>query len=104
MRHLRGIDRDRFLSGRQPAGMYLSHPVRRMRDDPLEAETVELRVEPVDDDARAKLSEYVRSLGGSVEQELQFGGVVVALDEANVSALCEFDGIERIETVDTLGY
>ncbi|WP_416840819.1 hypothetical protein [Haloferax sp. DFSO52] len=84
--------------------MYLSHPVRRMRDNPFDDETAELRVEPVDDDARIALDNRVASLGGSVEKELQFGGVVVVLPESDVAALCELDGIERIETVDTLGY
>lgn len=84
--------------------MYLSHPVRRMRDDPFDDETAALRVEPVDDDARVALDDHVTSLGGSIEEELQFGGVVVVLPESDVAALCELDGIERIETVDTLGY
>ncbi|ELK45460.1 hypothetical protein G3A49_16535 [Haloferax volcanii] len=83
--------------------MYLSHPVRRMRDDPLDDEVAALRVEP-DDDARAALESRVESLGGSLERELQFGGIVVSLAESAVSDLCELDGIERIETVDTLGY
>ncbi|KAB1198599.1 MULTISPECIES: hypothetical protein [Haloferax] len=84
--------------------MYLSHPVRRMRDDPFDDETAELRVEPADDDARVALDDHVESLGGSIEKELQFGGVVVVLPESEVAALCELDGLERIETVDTLGY
>ncbi|AKU08583.1 PIN domain-containing protein [Haloferax gibbonsii] len=84
--------------------MYLSHPVRRMRDDPLDDEVAELRVEPADDDARAALETRVESLGGSLERELRFGGVVVSLAESAVTDLCELDGIERIETVDTLGY
>ncbi|WP_430638976.1 hypothetical protein [Haloferax volcanii] len=83
--------------------MYLSHPVRRMRDDPLDDEVAALRVEPADD-ARAALESRVESLGGSLERELQFGGIVVSLAESAVSDLCELDGIERIETVDTLGY
>ncbi|ADE03342.1 hypothetical protein [Haloferax volcanii] len=84
--------------------MYLSHPVRRMRDDPLDDEVAALRVEPADDDARTALESRVESLGGSLERELQFGGIVVSLAEPAVSDLCELDGIERIETVDTLGY
>ncbi|ELZ91116.1 hypothetical protein [Haloferax sulfurifontis] len=83
--------------------MYLSHPVRRMRDDPLDGEVVALRVEPADD-AREALETRVESLGGSLERELRFGGVVVSLAESAVSDLCELDGIERIETADTLGY
>ncbi|MFC7128349.1 hypothetical protein [Haloferax chudinovii] len=84
--------------------MYLSHPVRRMRDDPLDDAVTELRVEPAADDARAALETRVESLGGSIERELRFGGVVVSLAESAVSDLCELDGIERIETADTLGY
>ncbi|UVE50350.1 hypothetical protein KU306_00100 [Haloferax larsenii] len=84
--------------------MYLSHPVRRMRDDPFDDELAELRIEPTDDEARTKLDERVSDLGGTVERELQFGGVVVSIPEPDVASLCELDGIERIETVDTLGY
>ena len=84
--------------------MYLSHPVRRMRDDPFDDEQAELRIEPTDDEARTKLGEHVSDLGGTVERELQFGGVVVSSPEPDVASLCELDGIERIETVDTLGY
>ncbi|ELZ55267.1 hypothetical protein C458_11730 [Haloferax sp. ATCC BAA-644] len=75
-----------------------------MRDDPLDDEVAALRVEPADDDARTALESRVESLGGSLERELQFGGVVVTLAESAVSDLCELEGIERIETVDTLGY
>nr|WP_229722445.1 hypothetical protein [Haloferax sulfurifontis] len=74
-----------------------------MRDDPLDGEVVALRVEPADD-AREALETRVESLGGSLERELRFGGVVVSLAESAVSDLCELDGIERIETADTLGY
>ncbi|SEL91716.1 hypothetical protein [Haloferax larsenii] len=84
--------------------MYLSHPVRRMRDEPFDDELAELRIEPTDDGARTKLDERVSDLGGTVERELQFGGVVVSIPEPDVASLCELDGIERIETVDTLGY
>jgi len=75
-----------------------------MRDDPLDDAVTELRVEPAADDARAALETRVESLGGSIERELRFGGVVVSLAESAVSDLCELDGIERIETADTLGY
>ncbi|MFC7202252.1 hypothetical protein ACFQJC_01890 [Haloferax namakaokahaiae] len=84
--------------------MYLSHPVRRMRDDPFDDERAELRVHPESDDARSKLEALVSDLGGTVGNELQFGGIIVVVDETDVSALCELDGIERIETSDTLGY
>ncbi|ELZ78363.1 hypothetical protein C455_11788 [Haloferax larsenii JCM 13917] len=75
-----------------------------MRDDPFDDELAELRIEPTDDEARTKLDERVSDLGGTVERELQFGGVVVSIPEPDVASLCELDGIERIETVDTLGY
>ncbi|WP_410766912.1 hypothetical protein [Haloferax sp. DFSO60] len=84
--------------------MYLSHPVRRMRDDPFEDERAELRVHPETDEAQSELTALVSELGGTVGRELQFGGVIVVVEEADVSALCELDAIERIETSDTLGY
>ncbi|ELZ82387.1 hypothetical protein C453_14918 [Haloferax elongans ATCC BAA-1513] len=75
-----------------------------MRDDPFDDELAELRIEPTDDESRTNLDERVSDLGGTVERELQFGGVVVSIPESDVASLCELDGIERIETVDTLGY
>jgi hypothetical protein len=75
-----------------------------MRDDPFDDERAELRVHPETDDARSELTTLVSDLGGTVGRELQFGGVIVVVDETAVATLCELDGIERIETSDTLGY
>ncbi|WP_071391276.1 hypothetical protein [Haloprofundus marisrubri] len=82
--------------------MYLSHPVRRMRDDPIDGEVVTLVVELDDEAARESLESTVRDAGGSVERDLQFQAVLVSLPEPCVSSLCTLDGLARIETGETL--
>lgn len=85
--------------------MYISHPVRRMCDDPMPDETASLVVEP-DDDAganRAAIESTLEDVGGSIEEELRFGSFLVTLPEASVETLCSRDGLARVETADTLG-
>lgn len=82
--------------------MYLSPPVRRMRDDPFEDETATLVVELADAE-RSDLDETLAGVNGSFERELQFGSFLVSIPESNVAAFCETDGLERVETADTLG-
>lgn len=83
--------------------MYLSHPVRRMRDDPIDDEDVQLVIEASDEDARDDLEQRLESAGIEVEERLQFGSLLVEVEEATVADLCEFGGIETIETAGTLG-
>lgn len=82
--------------------MYLSPPVRRMRDDPFEDETAALVVE-LDDAERSDLEATLAAVDGSFERELQLGSLLVAIPEPNVGAFCEMEGLERVETADTLG-
>lgn len=82
--------------------MYVSHPVRRIRDDPDADETVSLVVEPAGEDVEP-LERAVADLGGTVERRLQFGSLMVRVRESAVSHLCERDDITRIETANTLG-
>ena len=82
--------------------MYVSHPVRRVRDDPNADETVSLVVEPVGEDADA-IESAVAGHGGTVERRLQLGSLKVRVPEPAVSDLCERDDIARIETANTLG-
>ncbi|SFR54164.1 hypothetical protein [Halogeometricum limi] len=82
--------------------MYLSHPVRRMRDDPFEDETATLVVELADAD-RSDLEAALDDVDGAVERELQLGSVLVSMPETSVDAFCETGGLKRVETADTLG-
>jgi hypothetical protein len=91
--------------------MYLSHAVRTIRDDPMADESVALVVTLADDPARDEsadstdretLEATVAALGGEVVADLQFSAVHVRLPEPAVADLCALDGIERIETAETL--
>ena len=81
--------------------MYLSHPVRRIREDPVVGESVSLVVELTDDEEDA-LTSAVDDLDGSVERDLGFSAYLVTLPETAVDDLCGLDGIARIETADTI--
>lgn len=85
--------------------MYLSHPVRRMREDPMPDETASLVVE-LDEDAgvaRSDVEATVADVGGSVADELRFGSLLVTLPEEGVETLCSTEGLARVETANTLG-
>lgn len=81
--------------------MYLSHPVRRMRDDPGEGE-VTLVIELDSPDAEDTLRGTVDDAGGAVEAELGFDCWQVRVPETALSALCDLDGMARVETTATL--
>jgi hypothetical protein len=81
--------------------MYLSHPVRRIRDDPTEGETVTLRITAADDETADALVEELDD-HGVVEKRLRFGGIRMTLPEPAVTEICALEGIESIETGNTL--
>lgn len=81
--------------------MYLSHPVRRMRDDPNEG-TVSLVVELGADAGTDRLRDVVADAGGDVDRDLGFDCWQVSVPEAAVATLCDLDGVVRIETAATL--
>ena len=80
---------------------YLSHPVRRMREDPA-SESVTLRVEARDD---ADVDDVAEAIGavGTVEERLRFGALRVTVDQRRLDDLVAVDGIEAVETDATLG-
>lgn len=82
--------------------MYLSHPVRRMRDDPLPDEHVTLVIAFEEDGDRQAVADVVAEHDGDIERELQFADWAVRVPETAVAELCEVAGIERIETDNTL--
>jgi hypothetical protein len=89
-----------YRSGGYPETMYLSHPVRRIREEPDKSETVTLRVTAEDDDAAATLAEEIDEFG-VVEERLRFAGLRVTLPQTNVDEVCALEGIESIETGNT---
>jgi len=83
--------------------MYLSHPVRRMRDDPREGESVTLIVS-VDDSGRInKLEADIERIGGTVEKRMRFGALRVEISQEQVDDICSIEGIGSIETANTIG-
>lgn len=82
---------------------YVSRPVRPVRDDPTDGETVRLLLRVADDAAVDDVADAVESLGGTVESELAFETLVVTVGEPQVAALCELDGLEAVETDGPLG-
>jgi hypothetical protein len=88
--------------------MYISHAVRTIRDDPMAEESVDLVVTLADDAAGAATDDEtafdnrIEAVGGEVVAELQFSAVHVRLPETAVADLCALDGIDRIETAETL--
>ena len=83
--------------------MYLSHPVRRMREDPIDGEAVELIVTAEDEQERSDLETRIERVGGSVEKRLQFGALRVGIEQERIDDLCGLDGIESIETEHAVG-
>lgn len=84
--------------------MYLSHPVRRLRDDPGDGD-VSLVVEVPDSGDGAvpeRLASVVEEVGGAVERSLGFDCWLVTVPEAAVRRLCSLDDVTRIETAATL--
>jgi hypothetical protein len=77
--------------------MYLSHPVRRIRDDPDDDETVTLRITATDEDAADALLDRLDA-HGVVEERLRFAGIRMTLPQSSVSDVCALEGIESIET------
>ena len=80
---------------------YLTHPVRRLREDPADGETVTLLVRADDGVDLDRLADRLAA-HGSVEDRLRFATVKVIVPQAAVDAVCALDGIAAIETANTL--
>ena len=83
--------------------MYLSHPVRRIREDPVPGEeaTLVVTVGSLSGDA---LREAVAALDGEVTATLRFDAYRVRLPQEHVDELCETAGLETVETANAVGY
>ena len=87
--------------------MYLSHTVRRIREDPQPDETIGLVVEldeEADADALDTLHETVETAGGQVGRDLGFGAHHVVVLEPAVDDLAAVDDVIRIETDATISF
>lgn len=80
---------------------YLSHPVRRIREDPIAGETVGLLVSADEDADLDALADRLAEVG-TVEERLRFRTVKVTVDHGAVDAVCELSGVATVETVNTL--
>lgn len=80
---------------------YVSHPVRRIREDPIEGESVALRVTAADEDARGAVADAIADLG-TVDERLRFDGLRVTVPQESVGAVCEVPGVAAVETANTL--
>lgn len=82
--------------------MYVSRPVRKIRDDPIPGESVTLLLRLADDVDAGTVARAVRDRGGEVEEELQFGNLQVTVAHAAVTDICDLDGIRAVETDNVL--
>jgi len=82
--------------------MYVSRPVRAIRDDPIQGESITLVVTLADDADRDRVEERIEAVvaaaGGELAGELGFGTVGVTVPQTAVADLCSVDGIDAIET------
>ena len=78
--------------------MYLSHPVRRMREDPQPDTPVDLVVTAADDADREDLAAALEAVGAEVEERLRFGALRVSCRETTVADVVALDGIAEVET------
>lgn len=97
--------------------MYLSHPVRRMREDPIEGEPVTLavRVETqdasgpnqnageIDDETVRVVERGLEDVGATVTERLPYGTLRVETTQDNIDAVCTVSHIASIETANALG-
>lgn len=81
----------------------MSHPVRRLREDPVPGESATLVVELGERDADG-FREAVAALGGEVTADLQFDSYRVVLPQEAVDDLCSLDGLALVETANAVGY
>ena len=83
--------------------MYVSRPVRAIRDDPVAGEVASLAVTVTDDEGEAAVRETLGATGGELVAKRQFGTLVVEVPQAAVADLCRCSGIETVETTAAIG-
>lgn len=81
---------------------YVSHPVRHVRDDPVDGETIDLLLRIADDANQEHVATAVSDVGGEVLADLEFDTLEVTVPQPAVAEVCDLDGLEAVETVNTL--
>ena len=82
--------------------MYVSHAVRSLREDPIEGESLSLALTTSDDADPDAVAAAVEELGGTVERRLQFDDLAVSVPQPQLDAICALDGLDAVETTDTI--
>jgi hypothetical protein len=82
--------------------MYLSHPVRRIREDPIEGETVRLLLDVDEDETSLSAVASAVEPFATVETEREFGTLEISVAHERVGDVCAVEGIDAIETAATL--
>lgn len=82
--------------------MYVSPAVRSMLDHPVADEAVTLVLGLADDGATGDVAEQVSECGGRVNRHLEFQSLAVSIEQDDIAELCEIDGVDSIETANTL--
>jgi hypothetical protein len=85
---------------KRSSGMYVSPAVRSIRDRPIEGESITLLVRAADD--IEAVVDQLKGIGGTVERRLEFDTVAVTVAQTDIAVVCELDGVESIETEQTL--
>ncbi|CCQ33546.1 hypothetical protein HLRTI_000222 [Halorhabdus tiamatea SARL4B] len=80
--------------------MYVSPAVRSIREHPSEDGSVTLLVRAADD--VTAIRDRIEAAGGTLEETLEFETVAVSVPQSDVGEICEIEGIESIETDQTL--
>lgn len=80
---------------------YVSHPVRHVRDDPVEGETVDLLVRTDDADVE-QVADALRDLGARDVEDRGLGALSATVPQPAVAAVCDLDGLDAVETTNTL--
>jgi hypothetical protein len=77
--------------------MYVSRPVRALREDPTPGESASLLLRLGDADPGA-VQTSVAECGGEVTAELAFETLSVVVPQEAVDELCDLGGLEAVET------
>lgn len=82
--------------------MYVSRPIRAIREDPIPGEEVRLLLRVPDEADPESIAETARQAGATVVEQLDFGDLGVTVAHEDVAAICDLDGLDAVETARTL--
>lgn len=83
---------------------YVTHPVRHVRDDPEEGETLALlvRVSEDADDGTEAVAATLRELGATDVTDRGLGALTATVPHTAVADVCALDALAAVETAGTL--